>query len=97
MQASFLLDPGPEAMRIMGSKLAAKECVKKYNIPMVPGIDKAIEDIKMAKEIADKIGYPSSDKSICRRRRKRNADRGKRNRPGRTNAKSHQRSQIFFW
>ena len=45
-------------MRIMGSKLAAKECVKKYNIPMVPGIDKAIEDITIAKEIAGKIGYP---------------------------------------
>src|SRR5258708_672200 len=26
------IGPGPEAMRIMGSKLAAKECVKKYNI-----------------------------------------------------------------
>src|SRR6185436_16002029 len=40
------IGPSPEAMRIMGSKLAAKECVKQYNIPMVPGIDKAIDDIK---------------------------------------------------
>ena len=45
-------------MRMMGSKLAAKECVKKYNIPMVPGIDHAIEDVSVAKEIATKIGYP---------------------------------------
>ncbi len=45
-------------MRIMGSKLAAKECVKKYNIPMVPGIDKAIEDSTIAKTIANQIGYP---------------------------------------
>jgi propionyl-CoA carboxylase alpha chain len=52
------IGPGPEAMRIMGSKLAAKECVKKYNIPMVPGIDKAIEDISIAKETALQIGYP---------------------------------------
>lgn len=52
------IGPGPEAMRIMGSKLAAKECVKKYNIPMVPGIDKAIEDISIAKETAAQIGYP---------------------------------------
>jgi len=52
------IGPGPEAMRIMGSKLAAKECVKKYNIPMVPGIDKAIEDIFIAKETAKQIGYP---------------------------------------
>ncbi len=54
----IFIGPGPEAMRIMGSKLAAKECVKKYNIPMVPGIEGAIEDIELAKEIADKIGYP---------------------------------------
>jgi propionyl-CoA carboxylase alpha chain len=30
------IGPGADAMRIMGSKLAAKESVKKYNIPMVP-------------------------------------------------------------
>lgn len=52
------IGPSPEAMRIMGSKLAAKESVKKYNIPMVPGIDKAIEDVNLAIEIANKIGYP---------------------------------------
>jgi propionyl-CoA carboxylase alpha chain len=52
------IGPGPEAMRIMGSKLAAKESVKKYNVPMVPGSDKAIEDIAIAKEMANTIGYP---------------------------------------
>jgi len=54
----IFIGPSPEAMRIMGSKLAAKECVKKYNIPMVPGIDKAIDDISIAKETAKQIGYP---------------------------------------
>jgi propionyl-CoA carboxylase alpha chain len=52
------IGPGPDAMRIMGSKLAAKECVKSYDIPMVPGIDQAIEDVSLAKKIASKIGYP---------------------------------------
>lgn len=52
------IGPSPEAMEVMGSKLAAKECVKHYNIPMVPGIDKAIEDVTAAKKIADSIGYP---------------------------------------
>ena len=52
------IGPGPDAMRVMGSKLAAKECVKKYNIPMVPGIDQAIEDVELAKSIAHQIGYP---------------------------------------
>ncbi|MCW3091260.1 MAG: acetyl-CoA carboxylase, biotin carboxylase [Ferruginibacter sp.] len=54
----IFIGPGPAAMRIMGSKLAAKECVRQYSIPMVPGIDKAIEDIGLAMEVADKIGYP---------------------------------------
>ena len=54
----IFIGPGPEAMRIMGSKLAAKACVKQYNIPMVPGIDKAIEDIAFAKKTAMQIGYP---------------------------------------
>ena len=54
----IFIGPRPDAMRVMGSKLAAKECVKKYDIPMVPGIDEAIEDIKIAKVIAGRIGYP---------------------------------------
>ena len=52
------IGPDPAAMLIMGSKLAAKNCVKKYNIPMVPGIDTAIEDIPLAKRRAAEIGYP---------------------------------------
>lgn len=54
----IFIGPDPEAMRIMGSKLAAKNCVKQYDIPMVPGIDKAIEDIPLAKKTAAEIGYP---------------------------------------
>src|SRR6187551_2068950 len=52
------IGPRPDAMRIMGSKLAAKECVKQFNIPMVPGSGEAIEDITIAREIAEKTGYP---------------------------------------
>src|SRR5690606_19247957 len=36
------IGPLPEAIRIMGSKLAAKDAVRNYDIPMVPGIDEAI-------------------------------------------------------
>ncbi|MEP7142713.1 MAG: acetyl-CoA carboxylase biotin carboxylase subunit, partial [Ferruginibacter sp.] len=52
------IGPAPEAMRRMGSKLAAKECVKQFNIPMVPGTGQAIEDLDFAKEIAQQTGYP---------------------------------------
>ncbi len=54
----IFIGPSAEAMRIMGSKLAAKESVKKYDIPMVPGVDKAIDDIPKAKQIAAEVGYP---------------------------------------
>ncbi len=52
------IGPSPFSMEIMGSKLAAKDAVKAYNIPMVPGIDKAIEDVNLAKDIAKDIGFP---------------------------------------
>ena len=53
-----LIGPSPEAMRIMGSKLGAKEAVKKFNIPMVPGINEAITDIEAAKKVAAEVGFP---------------------------------------
>ena len=52
------IGPKSHAIRIMGDKLSAKETVKAYDIPMVPGIDEAITDIQKAKEIAKEIGYP---------------------------------------
>ncbi|MCP9200018.1 acetyl-CoA carboxylase biotin carboxylase subunit [Gramella sp. GC03-9] len=52
------IGPGSKAIKIMGSKLAAKDAVKAYEIPMVPGIDEAITDTQKAKEIAKEIGYP---------------------------------------
>lgn len=54
----ILVGPSPEAMEVMGSKLAAKEAVKKYDIPLVPGTDYAITDIEKAKEVAQEIGFP---------------------------------------
>ncbi|MBT8180078.1 MAG: acetyl-CoA carboxylase biotin carboxylase subunit [Eudoraea sp.] len=52
------IGPKSKAIRIMGSKLAAKDAVKNYDIPMVPGIDEAITDVKKAKVIAKEIGFP---------------------------------------
>lgn len=52
------IGPNPAAIEIMGSKLAAKEAAKKFNIPMVPGVEHSITDVAEAKEIAKKVGYP---------------------------------------
>ena len=54
----IFIGPRSNAIKIMGSKLAAKAAVKQYNIPMVPGIDEAISDISQAKAVAKEIGFP---------------------------------------
>ena len=54
----IFIGPKSKAIKIMGSKLAAKDAVKAYNIPMVPGIDEAITDIEKAKQAATTIGFP---------------------------------------
>ncbi|QSE96382.1 acetyl-CoA carboxylase biotin carboxylase subunit [Fulvivirga lutea] len=54
----IFIGPSPEAIETMGSKLAAKAAVAKYDVPLVPGIEKAIDDVNEAKEIAKEIGYP---------------------------------------
>lgn len=52
------IGPKSKSIQMMGDKLAAKRAVKNYDIPMVPGIDKAINDIEKAKEVAKEIGLP---------------------------------------
>jgi acetyl-CoA carboxylase biotin carboxylase subunit len=52
------IGPGTHAIEVMGSKLAAKEAVKAYDIPMVPGIEEAVTDVELAKKIAIEIGFP---------------------------------------
>ncbi|MEL7021869.1 MAG: biotin carboxylase N-terminal domain-containing protein, partial [Bacteroidota bacterium] len=54
----IFIGPKPHAIRVMGSKLAAKDAVKKYDIPMVPGVDEAITDVAAAKKVAEEIGFP---------------------------------------
>ncbi|SIN72172.1 acetyl-CoA carboxylase biotin carboxylase subunit [Algoriphagus halophilus] len=54
----IFVGPSPESIEVMGSKLAAKQAVGNYNIPLVPGTEEAISDIPAAKKIAAQIGYP---------------------------------------
>ncbi len=54
----IFIGPSGDSMRMMGSKLAAKETAKKFGIPMVPGTEGAISDASEAIAIAKKIGFP---------------------------------------
>ncbi len=54
----IFIGPSPESIELMGSKLAAKEAVAKFDVPLVPGTSEPISDIPKAKQIAAAIGYP---------------------------------------
>lgn len=50
--------PTGDSMDLMGDKLSAKQAVKEFGVPLVPGLDHAIEDIAEAKRVALEIGFP---------------------------------------
>ena len=52
------IGPSPKSMELMGNKLAAKETVKEYGIPMVEGVDEAIVDVEKSLTKAKEIGFP---------------------------------------
>lgn len=54
----IFIGPGEKAITVMGSKLAAKDAVKNFDIPMVPGTDNAVDDVNEAISIAKEIGFP---------------------------------------
>ncbi len=52
------IGPSAESMDLMGDKLSAKATAKKYNVPMIPGSDGAISDLKEAVKVAKEVGFP---------------------------------------
>jgi acetyl-CoA carboxylase, biotin carboxylase subunit len=52
------IGPTPEQIRKMGDKITAKETMIQAGVPVVPGSDGLVHDIKQGKKLADGIGYP---------------------------------------
>ncbi|MBE3021964.1 acetyl-CoA carboxylase biotin carboxylase subunit [Campylobacter sp. 7477a] len=52
------IGPSVEAMALMSDKSKAKQMMQRAGVPVIPGSDGAIKDIKFAKDLAKKIGYP---------------------------------------
>jgi acetyl-CoA carboxylase biotin carboxylase subunit len=52
------IGPSAESMDMMGDKLSAKATAKKMNVPMIPGSEGAISDLKEAIKIAKEVGFP---------------------------------------
>src|ERR1700744_6208080 len=54
----IFIGPAAHSIEVMGSKIAAKQAAKKFNVPMVPGTESPIKDMTEAHGVANKIGYP---------------------------------------
>lgn len=52
------IGPSPEAITSMGDKSLAKETMRNAGVPVVPGSDGVVKDIKEGMEIAESVGYP---------------------------------------
>lgn len=52
------IGPSPESMDLMGDKLSAKATAKKHKVPMIPGSEGAISDLKEAIKVAKEVGFP---------------------------------------
>ena len=52
------IGPSEESISEMGDKITARKCMKKVGVPIIPGIEKEIEDEKTALEIIEEIGLP---------------------------------------
>lgn len=53
-----LIGPSAESMEVMGSKIASKQAVKAFGVPLVPGIDEAIKNAEDALQVAIEVGFP---------------------------------------
>lgn len=54
----IFIGPTAYSIEMMGSKIAAKQAAKKFNVPMVPGTEDPIKDVNEAREVGARIGYP---------------------------------------
>lgn len=52
------IGPTPEMINKMGDKVTAKETMIKAGVPVVPGSEGLLKDVKQGIKIANQIGYP---------------------------------------
>jgi acetyl-CoA carboxylase biotin carboxylase subunit len=52
------IGPTPDQIRKMGDKITAKETMIAAGVPVVPGSDGLIKDLKQAQKVAAEVGYP---------------------------------------
>ncbi|MBI1803809.1 MAG: acetyl-CoA carboxylase biotin carboxylase subunit [Ignavibacteriae bacterium] len=57
-QGLIFIGPSPDAITSMGDKSLAKDTMRKAGVPVVPGSDGVVKDVKAGLEIATGIGFP---------------------------------------
>ncbi|MGC9364303.1 MAG: acetyl-CoA carboxylase biotin carboxylase subunit [Fidelibacterota bacterium] len=59
------IGPSPEVIRRMGDKAEARATMIKAGVPVIPGSEDVITDLKQARRIAAEIGYPVILKAVA--------------------------------
>ncbi len=52
------IGPSPHAINLMGSKVKARELAKSIGVPIVPGTEGGVTDVREALRFAQSVGYP---------------------------------------
>ncbi|UCH80972.1 MAG: hypothetical protein JSW20_14745, partial [Nitrospiraceae bacterium] len=52
------IGPAPEVIAELGDKISAKDIAMKAGVPVVPGHNKPVTDIREIKKLCSEIGYP---------------------------------------
>jgi acetyl-CoA carboxylase, biotin carboxylase subunit len=52
------IGPSPDAIRLLGDKVRAREVARKSDVPLLPGSEGALKDEADARACAEAIGYP---------------------------------------
>ncbi len=58
MHGITFIGPRPETMTLMGDKANAKATMRSVGVPVMPGSEGVVPDVKTALKLADEIGYP---------------------------------------
>ncbi|WP_283679105.1 acetyl-CoA carboxylase biotin carboxylase subunit [Lentilactobacillus sp. Marseille-Q4993] len=59
------IGPDSDIISLMGDKANARDAMKKYGVPVIPGSEGVVNQVSDAKQIADEIGYPVLLKSAA--------------------------------
>jgi acetyl-CoA/propionyl-CoA carboxylase biotin carboxyl carrier protein len=59
------IGPPPEAIEIMGSKVASRERMQEAGVPIIPGTTEPVESAAEARSLGDELGWPLAIKAAA--------------------------------